>query len=317
MESRSFGIADAVATSVIALVLIAFMQTLYGCGGDPSGSHRGKEELEALKASTDAMKDATAAMREATKAINAMQGEFEEPEGLNKKEQAELLSELGAARNTARRMQNGTQLRGINQGMILFAQGNNGNYPGMNSAGENRSAMAASDMQYGAAAATRKDQSIALAMMLTNSFFTPDYLISPAETNPKIKPIGNIVSRLTVTQAHYSYAMLQWADPVGDKGRRNEWRNTENSQAPAVSDRSKAIDPELTTLSIHTAADAASWQGNIAWNDNHVTFEMDSKFEGRKIKMGTAIGSNAMDDIFSDEAAGTLDATTNVKMMYR
>ena len=46
-----------------------------------------------------------------------------------------LLPALGAARRTARQMQNSTQIRGIHTGIVLFAQGNNSYYPGMTTIG--------------------------------------------------------------------------------------------------------------------------------------------------------------------------------------
>ena len=40
-----------------------------------------------------------------------------------------LLPALGAARRSARQMANSTQLRGIHQGMVTFAQDNKGFFP--------------------------------------------------------------------------------------------------------------------------------------------------------------------------------------------
>ena len=44
-----------------------------------------------------------------------------------------LLPALGAARRTARRMQNSTQLRGIHQGLVTFANSNKNNFAGLDS----------------------------------------------------------------------------------------------------------------------------------------------------------------------------------------
>ena len=46
-----------------------------------------------------------------------------------------LLPALGAARRTARRMQNSTQLRGIHQGLVTFANSNKDQFPGLSSNG--------------------------------------------------------------------------------------------------------------------------------------------------------------------------------------
>ena len=47
-----------------------------------------------------------------------------------------LLPALGAARNAARQMQNNTQVRGIQQAMVTFSQGNRTYYPGFNGSGQ-------------------------------------------------------------------------------------------------------------------------------------------------------------------------------------
>jgi len=47
-----------------------------------------------------------------------------------------LLPALSAARTTARRMQNSTQLRGLQNQMFTFAQGNNTYFPGLTSTGD-------------------------------------------------------------------------------------------------------------------------------------------------------------------------------------
>ncbi len=47
-----------------------------------------------------------------------------------------LLPALGAARRSARQMQNNTQLRGIHQGIFTFSQANKGYYAGLDSRGQ-------------------------------------------------------------------------------------------------------------------------------------------------------------------------------------
>ena len=246
-----------------------------------------------------------------------------------------LLPALGAARRTARRMQNGTQVRGIQQGCATFASGNGGFYPGLDSTGANKAAITASTTQYGAAAPIATDQSITYAIMLTNSFFTPDYAVSPSETNGKIAPAGGISGTVTITNdtsaavtasggCKYSYALMAWAVAATDTGRRSEWKSTENSQCASVSDRAQAIDSAtaLPTISIHTSATtggSANWEGNIAWNDNHVTFETTGLIDGGKIKVGTATGNaGTNDDLFNDTSAGgTAIAGSNNLMRFK
>ena len=217
-------------------------------------------------------------------------------------------------------LQNRTQTRGIQQGMSTFASGNGGYYPGLDSSGNLKPAITATAKEYGAAAPTNADQSIVYAILLTNSFFTPDYAVSTKETDSAIVAAPAITDVATIDQRRYSYALLQFAGS-DNGGRRKEWRNTENSQCPAVTDRSMAIDPFLKTTSIHTqttVADSAQWEGNIAWNDNHVTYETTGLINAGKTKVGDAAGSvDEVDDLFLDTPVKGLPQDTNVKMTYR
>src|SRR5690606_39423216 len=47
-----------------------------------------------------------------------------------------LLPALGAARRSAREMQSNTQVRGIHQSMVMYAQGNGDKFPGLTSDGK-------------------------------------------------------------------------------------------------------------------------------------------------------------------------------------
>lgn len=223
-------------------------------------------------------------------------------------------------RRPALRMINGTQVRGIQQGMATLSYDNGKHYPGLDASGKLKSAITASAKEYGAAAPTNADQSIVYAILLTNSYFTPEYAISPKETDTAIVPAPAVTAVATIDQRRYSYALLQFAGN-DNAGRRKEWKSTENSQCPAVTDRSMAIDPFLKTTSIHTAAtvaDSASWEGNIAWNDNHVTYETSGLISAYKTKVGDATGSaDEMDDLFLDTPVQGLPQDTNIKMTYR
>ena len=85
-----------------------------------------------------------------------------------------LLPALGTARNTARQMQGSTQVRGIQQGMVIFAQGNNGRYPGLDpNGGEVPQAQISNSNQDGYFVQAR------FAIMLDNALFPAAYTISP------------------------------------------------------------------------------------------------------------------------------------------
>lgn len=215
-----------------------------------------------------------------------------------------LLPALGAARRTARQMQNGTQVRGIQQALVLFAQGNNTWYAGRTRDGKNEDTTAAE----GAASATNyvfrlgagqgvapgaTDQGIArapsyrLRRLAEDGHFTGGYMVSPSETK-KVWSAGPLFT------ANFSYALLEMIDTPQ---RYNEWRATNNSEAVVISDRAIANGTN-GFKSVHTNPKTTAtidWRGSVGWNDNHVTFEPDftvnTKY-GRK--------SNVDDNLFSN-----------------
>lgn len=187
-----------------------------------------------------------------------------------------LLPALGAARRTARQMQNSTQVRGIHSSTVIYAQGNNTYYPGVNSTGTTWSV---------------QDAAGRISILLNGNYFTGEYAISPSETKTPW-------TTGTATTANVSYAAIA----VGDTGqRRNEWRETSNSEAVVYSDR--AVTNGTTNIkSVHTNPNSGTteWRGSVGWNDNHVTFEPQQT-------VNTAYGSSRAD---SDNLFSEQDATT-------
>ena len=170
-----------------------------------------------------------------------------------------LLPALGTARNTARQMQGSTQVRGIQQGMVIFAQGNNGRYPGMDTNG----------VQVAAAQITNSNLTgfnvqARFAIMLDTQLFPAAYLISPSETDPAKTAWDNVGN---VDNNDYSFALLEINTPASQ--RVTEWSDTTNAEAIVVSDRLDDGNSLATYDSIH-AQDG--WRGSVAWNDNHVQF---------------------------------------------
>ncbi len=228
---------------------------------------------------------------------------------------------LGGRRHGGgRRMQNGTQVRGIHIGMVLYAQGNKNHYPGFDKFGNNATFASniANVPDFIAADFSSANPTAAVyAILMNGSYFTPEYAISPLEPN-KVKAAPGSTP---LTSANYSYALFSVADPTADKGRRAEWFDTQNSQAPIAGDRGKAIDPTMRTTSIHvqtTTAAPNDWQGNVVWNDNHVTFETTANLRGDNIKIGDKAGkAGDIDDLFDGKAAGgDLPADANALFAY-
>ncbi len=197
-----------------------------------------------------------------------------------------LLPALGAARRTARQMQNSTQVRGIHSGLVLFAQGNGTYYPGINTSG------------------TVTDGTVHFRFqeLLDDNYFTGEYIISPSETKTEW-------TTGSVSSANYSYSMLTLQD-VGQ--RRNEWRETSNSEAVVVSDRSIANGTGLK--SVHTnpsATNQTEWRGSVGWNDNHVTFEADYTVD---VKNGSSSITN--DNLFGTNNDSNDAGSNDALMIY-
>lgn len=205
-----------------------------------------------------------------------------------------LLPALGAARRTARQMQNSTQTRGIGQGHILYAQGNNSYFAGLTSTGTNAAAITASTSAYGAAGNLG---SCSFAILLNGNFFTPAYAISPGETNSAIKAAPGQNPAYTITTGEYSYAILQATKATtadtSNAGRNSEFKDNTNTEAVIISDRplnaaaeagAMATVASASLRSIWTTTDA-DWRGSVTKGDNSTAFE--TKATGFQTRMGT------------------------------
>ncbi len=170
-----------------------------------------------------------------------------------------------------RQMQNSTQVRGIIQGCILYAQSNNEYYPGLTSTGGSNIPSVSGPTLYTVAP---NDQSASnrLAILLNGNYFTPEYARSPNENTPKNAPaLGS-----PLTTGNFSYAMLQISGTPRDAGRDKEWKATTNTQAAVMGDRGLGGNLKTTTIHVSTTTDPATtpndWRGSVGWNDNHVEF---------------------------------------------
>jgi prepilin-type N-terminal cleavage/methylation domain-containing protein len=220
-----------------------------------------------------------------------------------------LLPALGAARRTARQMQNSTQVRGIHTGIVLFAQGNNTYYPGLTTLGaagtiENNTAGDTTDSATGTEVENR------FRALLDDNYFTGEYAISPSET--KTNYAGGTTN---VTSNNYSYAMAQ----ISVSGQLlNEWRETSNSEAPIIGDRAKLNDA-THIKSVHTNPSVVTtneWRGSVGFNDNHVTFEATHNGLNTQLGTQTVIGDHLFRPTDVDSASAAVTAGNNAYMIY-
>ncbi|MDX2132551.1 MAG: prepilin-type N-terminal cleavage/methylation domain-containing protein [Planctomycetota bacterium] len=94
-----------------------------------------------------------------------------------------LLPALGKARASARQIKDSTQVRGVHQGMVLWAQNNNDQYPLPSAIDKSTTAATATVNP----AQPRDIPRHITSVMIYNGFFSPELCVSPAEVNGDIK----------------------------------------------------------------------------------------------------------------------------------
>lgn len=186
-----------------------------------------------------------------------------------------LLPAIGAARRTASGVQQSTQLRGVHQGMVIYAQGNGSYFPGREKNGN----------------VVAPSVEARLGILLENNYFTGEYIVSPAETL-------TAWTTGTLTSRHYSYALLR----IDGGGRLAEWRETLNTQAIVASDRNTGSADEPRSVWTKALPAAAEWRGTVVYNDNACIFQHTNVLPTR---YGEA-AANRKDDLFAP--AGPDDA---------
>lgn len=290
-----------------------------------------------------------------------------------------LLPALGKARASARQIKDSTQIRGVHQGMVLFAQSNGDLYPipsSMDKANQTVVATAAKD-----------DPGAVLSALIFSNFFSPELCVSPAEQSAQIAIDTNYYLAIppaakssttgtnATTQAlwdpefygspaegHFPTPATNTgnkplgynstADNTGNNsyaitpffgGRRARWNSTLQSTEAVIGNRgptytltgtgdtgtfalvSNATAPtpwasstpganapgsQSVTLQIHGGR--TSWEGNIAYNDNHVNFETRPDPENLNFNFSGLQPANRSkpDNLFASERDDTRILTT-------
>jgi hypothetical protein len=196
----------------------------------------------------------------------------------------------GRRNHGSRPIKDSTQVRGIHQGMVMWAGNNKGAYP-------LPSLIDAKNETVAAPAESKDTTANIMSVLIYNGFFGPELCISPAESNGSIKQMTNYAYAAPPAAAspnkalwdpafsadftggrtgHFSYAHNLPAGP-----RLEDWSDTYSATAPIVGNRGPRVtalapkgpvfDAASNTLMIHGAR--TTWEGNIAYNDNHVNFE--------------------------------------------
>ncbi|MBX3403734.1 MAG: hypothetical protein KF699_10030 [Phycisphaeraceae bacterium] len=244
-----------------------------------------------------------------------------------------LTEALAKARASARQLKDATQVRGIMQSMIIWANNNNGKFP-------LPSEFDTADDTVSLNGRAKDTTANILSVMIFNGSISTELCISAAEVNPNIKVDGRY--EFDRPKAAIRPAAALWdpgfkadftKDQVGNNsfahlqpsdGRLPRWADTFSSLEPIVSNRAPEIEKverkgddaagwtyEVTTakkdsltLQIHGAKE--TWEGNVGFGDGHVDFMTRIAPEGRVedqkwLAYTTREGKKFLDTYFFDE----------------
>jgi len=234
-----------------------------------------------------------------------------------------LLPALGAARRTARQMQNNTQVRGTHQAMVTHAQSNDSYFPGGSKKTDDWSATL-DFLQDNADTGSGNHTANRLQALLEGNYFTGDYIVAPVEES------AEAWTTLGLIDVTYSYASLSIdtnanntssvANTANGGQTSREWQDTINTQAIILTDRATHTDIQASANggsnldggSLWTTQ-STDWRGSVAWNDNHTTFETDQA-QGIITQYGNAQVNTSDDNIYTTTDAGS-GADANAYML--
>ncbi|MEM6394078.1 MAG: hypothetical protein AAF797_15030 [Planctomycetota bacterium] len=183
---------------------------------------------------------------------------------------------------------NGSQLRGIHQGMVVYAQSNKGHYPGIDSTG------------------VLMDSTLSgqLAILMDTNWVTPDYVINPRDRH--LTEAIDYGSGYVVSIFNHSYAGL---DLTIAGGRVNAWSETMSSSEVVLGDRNTGSDANENVKSVWTST-VGDWRGMIVRNDNSLdhekTHRVDTEYAEPLSAVSVTRHAFPEDNIF--EAVGPHDA---------
>ncbi|MEM9915118.1 MAG: hypothetical protein AAF911_09160 [Planctomycetota bacterium] len=206
-----------------------------------------------------------------------------------------ILPMMGGARRTARSMSNNTQVRGIHQSFVTFAQSNkvadqDGFFPGLD-----RHGAIVADGEATGFSGSGATPGSRMWMLLEGHFFTPDYILNPADTRAiEVGLLTDSQHYASVKPENYSYAVHFITGTVNET---TEWSETLNGNAIVLSDRAIGTNPSDIS-SVWTDPRSGDWRGGVTKNDNSSTFETKHIFADTQYGEGD---DNPRDDLFADD----------------
>jgi len=240
----------------------------------------------------------------------------------------------------APQLKDSTQLRGISQSMVVWANNNNGEYP-------LPSILDQSDLTVADKGRAKDTTANIFSILSYNGFISPEICVSPSESNRAISADDDYAYNSPVTAVspadalwdpafaadftaggrgggNFSYGHLQPSGtrgtPAGTNtaaieptGRLQAWRDTFSTTEAIIGNRGPEIasvasdyTPTLKNKSSNTFrihGGRSTWEGNIGYNDGHVQFETSLKPTGAM--RYTSTSGERWDSLFFDEPDDT------------
>jgi len=212
-----------------------------------------------------------------------------------------LVPALSGGQVAARKAANQSQMRDIHQGLVSYSSENRGWYTGLTSSGTLRTAFDFTTNGSGVFVGPR------VAQLVQNDYFAGETLISPGE-KLNMTPWSRDGTFDTADVAnHMSYAMLA-INPGAGWARNADWRDSNNPQAPVISDRNTGSDAGGNVSSIWTNTDSGKWEGHVAFNDGQVLLRNDEVLD--RTRYGSA------DEVSPDNLFESTGANDDAAMTY-
>lgn len=250
-----------------------------------------------------------------------------------------LLPAIGR-RGDIRPLKDATQLRGIQEALVTWAAGNDGQYP-------LPSAVDSDNYTVPEIGRAKDTTANIMSLLIIEGFVTAELLVSPVENNNSVHvyedyEIENIADAVNPEKALWDPKLsadftaeqggnISYAHLIPQGKRLDKWNTPFNSQEAILSNRGPEIrsvdqdkgevithftNPRTVTTRLFTSSTYKNnenwWSGNIAYNDNHVVYGQhmyaDNKPVGQpdinpRLKLPQADGStlDIHDVLFADE----------------
>ena len=202
-----------------------------------------------------------------------------------------LLPVIGKAQFTAQMTQNTTQLRGIHQGFVTYANDHKYLYPGLvqtrGTYNDRFTDEGDIDTITGGGGQTGRSTTARTAIALEDDLFPAELAISPVETNTDVKEWREDETYSYSNDHITSYAFnkfLEGGVDAHDNGRLQEWQATGNGRAIVIGDRAVEMgswnNPE--TYQSLWSRGKPNWIGTVVFNDNSTFNSRDNTVEDTK-----------------------------------